>query len=356
MAREQFTYKGLVEFERAFRRKAADVAYLSVWDRTDRGHEEALGRFELTPQDALAYLQGPPDRSRDEEDDEDTLEDLGLEDPDDGSEATDDPEPAGELTPQRLADAACRWLRDIAARNTVGEPMRRFRVRAYGPKGIRVIETASFSCKDEDWDLEPASARGGFAPAVADLTIPTPTFESAETASSVRGMRALGDYYAQWGRIVLGSVSQLQGVNNAMLGRLHRQLDASRGQVDELVGALLHHRAAEMEAAEQRRSADRSEDTRAELARHALQQLGDAAKVFLTARGVPPEMVELMAPLGQSPELLQTLADPDVRQLLHDPQNLRVVALLLRQAAEQARAARQAPPPSPPPGPQAQAS
>jgi len=38
----------------------------------------------------------------------------------------------------------------------------------------------------------------------------------------VRGIKVLGDYCAQWGQIVLGSVGQLQGVNNAMLGRLHR--------------------------------------------------------------------------------------------------------------------------------------
>jgi hypothetical protein len=227
-------------------------------------------------------------------------------------------------------------------------------VRAYGPKGIRTIETATFSCRDEDWDLDLPTLRGGMPPGAGDLQIPPPTFEQAETVSAVRGMRALGDYYAQWGLIVLGSVSQFQGVNNAMLGRMHRQLDASRGQVDELIGGILNLRAAEMEAAEQRRTTDRVEDTRADIAKHALQQLGDAAKVFLAAKGVPPEMSELVGPLGQSPELMATLADPDVRTLLQDPTNLRFVAALLKQAADQARAMRQGPPPTS--EPQAQAS
>lgn len=87
---------------------------------------------------------------------------------------------------------------------------------------------------------------------------------------------------------MLGSVSQLQGVNNAMLALMHRQLDASRGQVDELIGGILNLRAAEMEAAEQRRTTERVEDTRADIAKQALQQLGDAAKAFFAAKGVLP--------------------------------------------------------------------
>ncbi len=175
-----------------------------------------------------------------------------------------------------------------------------------------------------------------------DREIPPPSFETVEITSAGRGMRALGDYYAQWGRIVLGSVHQLQGVNNAMVYKLHTQLDASRDQVDELVGAILNLRAAEMEIAEKQRSSDKTEDTRAEIAKHALQQLGDAAKAFLAARGVTPEMADVLGTLGQSPDLMATLNDPDVRILMQDGNNLKLLAGLLKQAAEQARAAREA--------------
>ena len=87
-----------------------------------------------------------------------------------------------------------------------------------------------------------------------------------------------------------------------------------------------------------------STTTRAELAKHAIAQLGDAAKVYLASRGVSPELAELVGPLAQSPELVQTLMDPEVRTLLNDPQNLRFLAAMLRQVVEQAKAARQAPP------------
>ena len=76
-----------------------------------------------------------------------------------------------------------------------------------------------------------------------------PSFEEAASAGASKGIKALGDYYAQWGRIVLGSVGQLQGVNNHMLARLHRQLNESRDQVDQLVGAILENRFNELQAA-----------------------------------------------------------------------------------------------------------
>jgi hypothetical protein len=50
-------------------------------------------------------------------------------------------------------------------------------------------------------------------------------------------------------------------------------------------------------------------------------------------------MSELLGVLGQSPELLATLNDPRVRALMRDPNNLRMVAGLLRQFGEQAAAA-----------------
>lgn len=65
-------------------------------------------------------------------------------------------------------------------------------------------------------------------------------------------------------------------------------------------------------------------------------------------------MSELVGPLGPSPELMATLADLDVRTLLQDPTNLRFVAAMLKQAADQARAMRQGHPPTS--EPQAQAS
>ena len=157
---------------------------------------------------------------------------------------------------------------------------------------------------------------------------------------AAKGLKALGDYYAQWGRIVLGSMGQLQGVNNDMLSKLHSQLQDSRGQVDELVGAILEFRAAEMKLSDERRAEERSGDARTQLAHQALHQLGDAAKAFLTAKGINPEMADVLGSIGQSPELVSTLNDPEVKALMNDPANLKALAGMLKAAAAQSRAAR----------------
>lgn len=53
-------------------------------------------------------------------------------------------------------------------------------------------------------------------------------------------------------------------------------------------------------------------------------------------------MADALGTLGQSPDMLQALQDPDVRALMQDPNNVRLVAAMLKQAGEQARAARAA--------------
>jgi hypothetical protein len=365
LARARFTFEGLDSIERRLRRVGTDASHVMVWDRTERAAEENLGRFDLTPGDALPYLEAgwTPDHiddavsiddpTDDEPVDTELADAMDEDDHDEPEERIDDAPSTAvarrdprTVTQAQIAEAACRWLRDIAARNTLAEPYRRFRVKIYGPKGLRTLDTGSFVCRNDDHDLDiPVPAQNSPLTEKTrphDREIPPPSFETVEITSAGRGMRALGDYYAQWGRIVLGSVHQLQGVNNAMVHKLHTQLDASRDQVDELVGAILNLRAAEMEIAEKQRSSDKTEDTRAEIAKHALQQLGDAAKAFLAARGVTPEMADVLGTLGQSPDLMATLNDPDVRILMQDGNNLKLLAGLLKQAAEQSRAAREA--------------
>ena len=327
MVREQFTFEGLDSICSRLKRRAHDVAYVALWDRTDRNQEESLGRFELNANDAWTYLQ---------EGEAPEPEGEGWEEPERPS--PDEPLAIPHLSAADLAEAACRWLRDSATRNTVGENYRRFRVRAYGPKGIRVVDTGSFVCKNEDVDLDLPMSNG------PDLQIPSPTFEDAANAGAAKGVRALGDYYAQWGQIVLGSVGQLQGVNNAMLARLHRQLQESRDQVDQLVAAILESRVAESRRADDQKFEEKAVDARTELARDALKQIGQAATAMLTSKGVTPEMGELLGVIGQSPELVATLADPDVRALMQDPENLKLVSGMLKQVAGQARTVREAAP------------
>jgi hypothetical protein len=352
---DRYVYEGLEAFEKRLRRVAADVDYLVVWDRTERRNEDPLGRFALTLADALPYLEQAEELvDIDESDPDDGVDDDRLFDPDDDplDEDTEENEPDDATRAERLlgrapgpadfAVAAGRWLRDVAVRNMGGDPLRRFRVKAYSPKAARVVETATYACRDSDADAELPVHVAVAETAALEMRIPTPTFDQVETHSSLRGMKALGDYYAQFGHILLGAVGQLQGVNNAVVGRMHRDLQQSRNQVDQLMAAVLTQRVADVQLADQRAASERNDDARTDLARQALQQLGEAARAFLTSKGVSPEMTDLMGLLGQNADLMGALQDPDVRALVQEPGNVAALAAMLKHAASQARAVRDA--------------
>lgn len=330
MTRDRFSFEGLKAIEQRLVRLADEIAYLVIQDRTDPRKDETLGRFDFTAACALPYLEGGPEP---DDADDDTAFD-GWED--------DEPEesPAGEPTQEQIARAACRWIRDIAARCTVGESYVRFRVKVWGPKGYRMVDSGQFVCRNHDVDLDLPGDDGSPA-----LAMPEPDFDKAALRGAAKGLQALGDLYTQWGQIVLGSIGQLQGINNQTTTRLHRQLAESRDQVDQLVASILEYRFQEATALESRRADERENDGRTALARDAIHQVGEAARALLTANGLSPEMAEVVGSLSQSPTLLDTLRDPSVRELMKNPANLEQLALMLRAAAQQAQAA---PPPANP--------
>ena len=345
---EGFTFEGLEPIEQRFLRRAAGATYLVIKDRSERNHEETLDRLELTEDDLDPYLDQPFGLAPLAQTDDDGWEhdpDEDDEDPDEDSEDDDDEPPhrlastSEPLTNAEKMRAAFRWIRECAVRNTIGDSSTRFRVKLYGPKGVNCLATGQFVCRNDAYDLDDA--------VMPKLEIPAPTFDEAARAGSVKGLKALGDYYAQWGQIVLGSVGQLQGVNNAMLARLHRQLQESRGQVDQLVASILEFRVKEIEVQESRLADERDGDARTTLAREALGQLGAAANTFLAGRGMTPDMLEVVTQLGGSPELMAALKDPAVRALMQDHDNLKGLAEMLRQAGSQAQAAQQQPTPTP---------
>ncbi|MCK6531004.1 hypothetical protein L6R50_26740 [Myxococcota bacterium] len=321
MDADAFAFTGLDIIEQRLRRNAARIGYISLQDRTVRGADEPVGRFDFDEADAAPYLEPGPRAS-----DDDTPADL------DDLPDVEPEERAGDLTPEAIASAACRWLRETAANNTVGERSRRFRVRVFAPKANNFIFSATFVCHNEadDGDPDDAPLR------LPDL--PAPSWDQAVTDATMKPLRALGDGYAQFMKLVMATVGQFQGLNNSMHSRQHRQLREAQDQVEQLVASILEFRAAQVEAQEQRKADEHSSDARTELARHAIKQLGDAAQAFVLARGLPPDLAEVFGALGASPELMATLRDPSVRVLMKDPDNLRGLATMLRAAGAQAAA------------------
>ncbi len=322
---DSFAYTGLDLIEAAIRKLGARASYLNLQDRTVRGADQSVGRFDFDATSAAPFLEPPANDAAGSDDApadpfDDDLPDVGP----DGAERPD-------LAPAAIAEAACRWVRQTAMQNTIGEVSRRFRIRVFGPKGEDLLFSGTFLCRNDE--------------AEDDLTflptppMPIPTWDQAATESAVKPLKALGDGYAQFMTLVMSTVGQFQGLNNSMHARQHRQLREAQDQVEQLVASILEFRAAQVEAHENRKADEHQADSRTELARHALKQLGDAAQALVLAKGLPPDVGDLMGVLGSSPDLMSTLRDPSVRALMKDPKNLQGLAQMLRLAADQAKAA-----------------
>jgi len=340
-SRSRFTFEGIEPIEQRFLARAGHGAYIALKDRTDRKHEEGVGRVDLDAAQLTEFLTNT-------DDDELGLSGaLGDDDPAEPGYDGDESASGGEHSPEQLMRAALRWVRATAIRNTSGDSRRHFRVRLFGPKGYSALEGGHFDCFDrsiDEQDDEP----------LPEIPPPDPGF--AQNASMSKGLGALGEFYAQWGRIVLGSVGQIQGVNNNLLEKLHKQLQDARDQNDQLIAAILEARVAEIEAKEARAVNEHEGDARHALAKEALGQLGAAANTFLVSRGMSPEAVDVFRRLGSSSDLMSALQDPAVQELMKDEGNLRGLAEMLKQAGQQAQAAQAAANTTSDPHPEAEAS
>ncbi len=227
---DQYEFEGLDALEEKLLGQTDDAIYVVLFDRTDRQGEKTVGRFDLDEEGTRSWMDG------------------------------------GYRFDEAL-DGACRWVRSTAAAHTVGEAMRRFRLRVYGPKGLSTLMSGSFACRNLGY--------------VMDLEDDLPAELQVINGEAV-GMAALGQYYAQFGKLLLASTMRLQAMSDRTLARMGRQLEESRSQIDTLVAATLEY---QVEAAEVRSAETREAESRNALVRDAVGQLAEAAKAVATMGG-----------------------------------------------------------------------
>ena len=161
METERFEYEGLDDLIDKVRSLDEDASYMVLFDRTDRQHERTVARLDLDEEGAAQWLRVP----------------YSLE---------------------NALDGACQWLHRMSASNTIGEPSRRYRLRVYGPKGLSTLVSGSFACRDLGYIMEP-----GELPEAIQMV-----------DGEAVGMAALGQYYAQFGKLLLASTMRLQSMSN----------------------------------------------------------------------------------------------------------------------------------------------
>jgi hypothetical protein len=273
---DQFEMEGWDALEDRLLALSDDATYLVLFDRTDRQDEKTVGRFDLDEEGTTAWMDGV-------------------------------------YSFAEALEGACRWVCSTAVAQTVGESMRRFRVRVYGPKGLSTMLSGSFAVRNHGY--------------VVDLDDDLPAELQMVDGEAV-GMAALGQYYAQFGKLLLASTMRLQSMSDRTLSRMGRQLEESRSQIDTLVAATLEYRFREVEAAEVRSAETREVESRNQLVREAVGQLADAAKAVATM-GPPAELAPVLAMVQDKPERLELLQSEPVKELLAKPEDLKALLAMI---------------------------
>ncbi len=310
---DSFTFEGLDEIGAALQAAADEIGYLVLQDRLNNA-DKPIGRFNFDADGLRAWRV-----------------ECGDEHLADGGDDDDD----GAPSPGELAQGALSWVRATAQRAATTDALRRFRLFAWGPKGVSRVFSRSFACRNA------RPRRPLPAPiALGELQAPAPRlgaahFEEAANHHALYAYKALGEFYAQFGQMLFTGVAQLQSVQDSVVGRLSQELHSSREQVDQLLAALLKFRFQDARQSAEERDKSRESEAISGLAEQAVGQIGLAVQTLLLTRGLTPETIEIIGTLGASPELMATLRDPRVQALVKNPANLQILANMLRQIADQ---------------------
>jgi len=435
MYRDEITIPNFDRIETAILGLPEDVGHLLLTDRSLSASDAFIAKTYLTTTDLKKYIvqstetviilesdnrhhhaqpmmSAMPNRSdNDDEDDDDEL-DLIAE----GDSGTEDSicdamneDPDTEPTYPEFLRALVLWLKDHVNLATNDIPARSFLLRAYSPKGTRVVMTISFRAENRAWRpppqrmvpvqevaVDPAGPTNtvprAAAAASSESVLRPPTPQTPQTAlapvapsnlaspaaqapagmilmpanvgdgalyGTAGAFRALGDSYEHYGRLMIHGVGQLQDMMNQVLRDMGKELHGARGHVTSLVEDVLDRRVREVEIREEHAESTNQTDQRMALAREAFGQFGMLAQSFFAARGIPPELAEVYGVISSSPELMGTLARPSVRALLQDPDNVKALAVSLEQIGAQQEQLREGsqgaraltPPTGPFPGP-----
>lgn len=402
MKHEQLRCDGWEAFTAALLSVIDETAYLVVWDRSDAGASENLGRFDLDEADS-GSTDDEPDPPEPSHLDDTLGSALNLSAPP-SDPAFEGPE-SGDSDSDERFEAAAGWVYNTLASRMQGESWGRFRVRLYPRNGTRVLKTCTLVVQNSNADshsspLEPQpdserirpTRHFDFAqqtakpppvprpaewPAMPPLPLPAsppmpliphsnqglaslhpsensgipgapaawgamlqPLFfhEQAQYGAAL-AYRNLGDCYSQLGQILMSNVTQMQAVMNQTNADLATQVREGRSQLDQLIAAVLEGRVNEIEQKRAAQESMQSDVQRTVLAQHAIQQLGETAKAFFVARSIPSELSETLSAMSSSPELMSVLNQPMVKELMKDPQNLNMLAGTLQQFAQMNAAA-----------------
>ncbi len=315
-------YDALESIEKRIRQVRADIGYIALCEVVDRVKSETLGRIDFTETDLAPYAF---DAEAAEFEEVGQLGDLG------------DANGGGDNS-ARLADGACRWVREMVASNMHGQEEGRFRIFVWRPKGEQILFTARFGCTNTAF-APPEPAKEVTTIATAAELVPTVTttpdmIARRETWPPARAWDALGDAHTRLIELAQKTYGHLATLQNTTVGNQNLQILRLQKCVEDLVAEHIKAQVTAFRDDDERRTEQGETRVREELGKQFISEIGTFGRVVAAAKfGMAPELVELAEMVGASPELMEAMKNPEVRKMLRDEKTRKELAAMLVMAA-----------------------
>jgi hypothetical protein len=314
-------YDALEPIEKRIRQVRADIGYITISEVVDRVKYESLGRIDFTETDLAPYAF---ESEIPEFEEAGQLGDLG------------DAALPGDAA-LRLAEAACKWVREMVATNMHGQEEGRFRLFVWRPKGEQILFTARFGCTDTGF--VPGTARELAVIPTAKELLPNVTMTTERVAlldslPEGRVWGALGAGHAQLIELSQKTYGHLATLQNTTIHNQNTQILRMAKVIEEMAAEQIKLRVGAVHADDSRRADGEESRVREELGKQFISEIGTFGRVVASAKfGMAPEMVELAEMVNASPELLEAMKNPEVRKMLRDEKTRKELAAMLLMAA-----------------------
>lgn len=316
-------YDALEPLEKRIRQVRKDIGYISLSETLDRKTYENLGRVDFNETHLAPYML---DAELPEFEEAGELPDLA-----DTGEEDEDPT-------LRMAEAACRWIREMVANNMHGREEGQFRLFVWRPKGDQAIFTARFGCTDGGYVAPIVPRELAVVPTdpalVANVAMTPERVLAREAVPEGRVWGALGAGHAQLIELTQKTYGHLATLQNLTINNQNTQILRMSKVIEDMAGERVKLIAGVAQEAETRRTEGEESRVREELGKHFISEVGTFGRVIAQAKfGMSPELVEIAELVSGTPELMETMKRPEVRALLRDEKNRKELAQMLALAA-----------------------
>ncbi len=353
-AMNDVTITGLELTERIMRDGGDDVAYIAISEITDRNRSVSAARVDFSTVGLGPWLKRAAGASEDDDPGDD-----GPGDDEDGEEDDDDGPDLGNafgaalVGPRLLAKAAMRWIEETVTALMAGRNHGKFKIGLWSPAGKTLIHSSRFEAKnpharrrpaDEEAEVE-AERAAIIQPTGPDLapTVHAPAQRSGPPLPEERVWQALGDGYTQLISLTQSTYAHIAKLQSAEIQSLFAQNKRLSDTVEAVSDDLRSVHVGTAEAQRDEVNEATSAKVREELGKQFIDQVGAGVRAYIASKSsLPPELVDVVGTLSQSPELMEALRDPDVQHVIRQPEITATLAATLRDIAQGLKAARDA--------------